>query len=93
MAMGPTLKCHFVLGLSIWSPEFFETGTIATLEAHNLLCRPMIKVRSQEKFKPLSKKFQQYVARHLLITKSKQFPIFSGRESNWQFDSGPFFWQ
>ncbi len=41
---------------------------------------------------PKWKAFQRYVARHLHATKSGQFLTFSGRESNCQFDSRPFFW-
>jgi hypothetical protein len=32
------------------------------------------------------------VGRHLNTSKSGRFPTFSNRESNWQFDSRPFFW-
>jgi hypothetical protein len=42
--MGLALKCHFV--------------TIATLEAHNFLCRLMIDVTFETKLWPLSRPFQ-----------------------------------
>jgi len=45
----PTPKCHFVSGLSSWSLEIPEIGTLATLEAHNFVCRPLIEVRSRAK--------------------------------------------
>jgi len=49
LAMGPTLKCHFVPKLSSWSPEIFEIGIVTTLGAHNLVCRHLIEVRFKAK--------------------------------------------
>jgi hypothetical protein len=49
LAMGPTPKCHFVLGLPSGSPEIPEIGTLAILEAHNFVCKSLIEVRSKTK--------------------------------------------
>jgi len=49
MAMRPTPKCHFVLGLPNGSPEIPIVGTPATLGAHNFVCRPLIEMMSEEK--------------------------------------------
>jgi hypothetical protein len=49
LAMGPTRKCHFVSGLPSWSREIPKIGTLTTLEAHNFVCKPLIKVRSKTK--------------------------------------------
>ncbi len=64
---------------------------VATLEAHNFVCRPPIKVRFKSKLYSLLKAFQRYVAHHLHTSKLGQFSTFSGWKSNWQFDSLPFF--
>jgi hypothetical protein len=50
------------------------------------LCKPSIEVRSKKTLQPLSRTFQQYVARHLHVNKSEWFLTFNGWESNWQFD-------
>jgi len=42
--MGPTPKCHFVLGLPCASPKILKIGTPTALEAHNFVCRPPIEV-------------------------------------------------
>jgi len=47
--MGPTPKCHFVLGLPSGSPEIPTTGTPKTLGAHNFACKPSIYMRSEAK--------------------------------------------
>jgi hypothetical protein len=47
--MGLAPNYHFVSGLPSWSPEIPEIGTPATLEAHNVLCKLSIEMRSQEK--------------------------------------------
>ncbi len=62
-------------------------------EAHNFVCTPSIEVRSEAKLQPLSRFFQGYVAHHLhtkKLGKLGKFLTFSGRESNYQFDSQPF---
>ncbi len=91
LAMGPTPKCHFVSRLPSWSPEILKIGIFTILETHNFVCRLSIKVKSKEKLQPLSRSFQRYVARHLHTRKSWRFLTFSDWESNWQFDSRPFF--
>jgi len=49
MAMGPTPKRHFVLGLPSGSLEIPIVGTLVTLGAHNFVCRPLIEMMSKEK--------------------------------------------
>jgi len=63
-------------------PEIPKIGTLATLEANNFLCKPLIKLKSKAKLQPLSRNFQWYVARHLHLTKSGRFLTFNGQESN-----------
>ncbi len=92
LATGPAPKCHFVPGLPSGSPEIPKIGTFASLKAHNFVCKPPIEARYEAKLQPFSRAFQQYVTRHLHGRESGQFLIFSGRESNCQFDSQPFFW-
>ncbi len=89
---GATSKWFFIPGLPSGSPEIPTSQTPTTLKAHNFLCRPLIIMRSEAKLQPLSKAFQQYVACCLNARKLGQFLTFSGQESNWQFDSQPFFW-
>jgi hypothetical protein len=74
------------------SPEILKIGTPMTLAAHNFVCKPLIDVRSKTKLEPLSRTFQWYVKHHLNARKLGRFLTFNGRESNWQFDSQPFFW-
>jgi len=92
MATRPTPKCHFLLGLSSGSLEIPKIGTLAILDTHNFVCRPMIEMKFEAKLYPLLRAFQSYVARHLHTRKLGRFLTFSGRESNCQFDSQPFFW-
>jgi hypothetical protein len=49
LTMGPTSKCHFVLGLSNGSPEIFKIETPVILEAHNFVCITLIEVRFKAK--------------------------------------------
>ncbi len=79
-------------GLPSGSPKIPPDGTLATLEPHNFAIRPPIEVLSKTKLYLLSRAFQRYVARPLQLSKSGRFPTFCGWESNWQFDSQPFFW-
>jgi hypothetical protein len=72
-------------------PKFPKIGTPRTLEGHNFLCRPSIEMRSEAKLYPSSRALQRYVACHLQANKSRQFLTFNAWESNWQFDSQPFF--
>jgi len=45
----PAPKCHFILGLSSWSPKIPKIGTFTTLKAHNVFCRPPIDMRFKAK--------------------------------------------
>ncbi len=92
LATRPAPKCLFVLRLPSESPEIPKIGILATLEAHNFLCKASIEVMSQAKLQPSSRAFQQYVALHLHVRQSGRFLIFNGWKSNWQFDSQPFSW-
>ncbi len=74
------------------SPEIAPIRIPMSLELHNFANRPWIEVRSEAKLYLLSRAFQWYVACCMQTSKSGQFPTFSGRELNWQFDSRPFFW-
>ncbi len=78
LPMGPAPKCHFVSGLPSESFEIPKVGTPITLEAHNFVCRPPIKMTLKEKLYPLPKAFQWYVIRHLNTRKSGRFLTFSG---------------
>jgi hypothetical protein len=49
-------------------------------------------MRSKAKLYPSSRAFQRYVARCMHPSESGRFSTFSGRESNYRFDSRPFFW-
>ncbi len=73
------------------SPEIALAGTPVTLETHNFANRTRIKVLSEAKLQLSLRAFQRYVARCLHTSKSGRFPTFSRQESNWQFDSWPFF--
>ncbi len=66
-----------------WSP--------GTQEAHNSRLQSLIATRSKPKLQPLSKSFQRRVALSIRRSRKGRFPTFSGRESNCQFDSRPFF--
>jgi hypothetical protein len=46
--MEDALKCHFPQDSQVGGFEIFEIEIFATLEAHNFLCRPSIKVRFKE---------------------------------------------
>ncbi len=92
LSTGATSKWLFVPGLPRGSPEIPTSRTPTTLRADNLACRPAIAMRTKAKLQPLSRAFQQYVSRCLHVRKQGRFLTFSGRESNYQFDSHPFFW-
>ncbi len=79
---GHIQMTFFVSGLPSGSPEIATTRILATLRAHNFLCRPSIVMRSKAKLQPLLRAFQRYVARRLHARKSGQFPTFSGRSQN-----------
>ncbi len=89
---GASTQMSFSLGFPNGSFQISKIGTPVTLEAHNFVCKPLIKMRSKAKLQPSLRTFQRYVAHHLHIGKLKQFLTFSDWESNWQFDSRPFFW-
>jgi hypothetical protein len=67
----------------VWTPR--------TLGAHNSQLKPPIGMRSKANLYLSSRAFQWYVALHLHTPGSGRFSTFSGRESNCQFDSRPFF--
>ncbi len=79
-------------GLPSGSPEIAPVETPVTLEPHNFAIKPWIEMRSKAKLQLLSRTFQRYITRPLQPSKSGRFLTFSGQESNWQFDSRPFFW-
>jgi hypothetical protein len=58
-------KWLFVPGLSSESPEIVKVRTFATLQVHNFLCKPLIRMRSKPKLQPSSRSFQRCVACHL----------------------------
>jgi hypothetical protein len=76
----------------VGSPKILEIETLNTLEAHNFLVKPSIKMSPKKKLYSSSRAFQWYVTHHLHASKSRRFLTFSGRESNRQFESRPFFW-
>ncbi len=92
LTMGPAPKCHFVEGFQSGSLKIPKVGTLATLGAHNFAFRPLIEMKSRAKLQFSLRTFQWYVANHLTLKKLGRFLTFSGRESNCQFDSRPFFW-
>jgi hypothetical protein len=49
LAMGPTPKCHFVLGFPSGNPEIPNIRIPTTLEARNFVHWPSIEVRSKAK--------------------------------------------
>jgi hypothetical protein len=75
----------------VGSPEILKIGTPTTLEAHNLFCKPLIEMSFEKKLYPSLRFFQQYVTHYLKANKLERFLTFSGRESNWHFESRPFF--
>jgi len=50
LATGPTPKCHFFPVLLSGNPEIPKVGTLATLGAHDFVCRPSIEKIIKEKF-------------------------------------------
>ncbi len=89
---GPHPNGFSLPGLRRGSPEIPPIETPATLEPHNFVSRPRIEVRFKAKLYLSLRAFQRYVANCLQPSKSGRFLTFSGQESNWQFDSRPFFW-
>jgi hypothetical protein len=66
-------------------------GTPGTLNGHNSRLQSPIATRSEPKLYPSSISFQRHVAHSNRMSGRHRFPTFSGRESNCQFDSRPFF--
>ncbi len=66
-----------------WSPGI--------LGAHNSRLRDRIATRSEPNLYPSSRSFQRRIALPIRTSGRGRFPTFNGRESNWQFDSRPFF--
>ncbi len=66
-----------------WSP--------GTLGAHNSRLRSLIATRSKPNLYPSVRSFQRRIALSILRSGRGRFSTFSGRESNCQFDSRPFF--
>ncbi len=89
---GGHIQMAFCLRLPSESPKIPTTGTPVTLRAHNFLYKPLITMSFKAQLQPLSRAFQQYVTRCLHARRLGRFLTFSGRESNCQFDSRPFFW-
>ncbi len=81
----------FFPGLSRRSPETVPVWTPGTLGIHNFLLRPRIGMRSKEILQLSLRAFQRHVVLLLQTLGSGRFLTFSGRESNCQFDSRPFF--
>ncbi len=72
--------------------KFPKLGLPRLWKSITFVCKPPIEMRSKAKLQPSSRDFQRYVAHHLQVRKLGRFLTFSGRESNSQFDSRPFFW-
>ncbi len=62
-----------------------------TLRDYNSSLKPLIETSSKEKLQLSSKAFQWCVALHLHTWGLGRFSTFRCQESNWQFDSRPFF--
>ncbi len=62
-----------------------------TLGAHNSQLRSLIATRSKPNLYPSSSSFQRRIALSIRRSERGRFLTFSGRESNCQFDSRPFF--
>ncbi len=69
--------------IPIWIP--------GTLGVHNFSPQARIGTKFEPKLQLSSRAFQRHVALPLQTSIKGRFPTFSGRESNCQFDSRPFF--
>ncbi len=87
---GGTRMAHFV-GTPEMESRNCPGGTPGTLNCHNSQLRSWIATRSKSKLYPSSRSFQRHVALPNRTSGRGRFPSFSGRESNCQFDSRPFF--
>ncbi len=65
--------------------------SLRTLGAHISRLQSWIATRSEPKLYPSSRSFQRRVTLSNMMSGRGRFPTFSGRESNCQFDSRPFF--
>ncbi len=65
--------------------------SLGTLGAHNSRLRSLIATRSKPNLQPSSRSFQQRIELSIRRSERGRFLTFSGRESNCQFDSLPFF--
>ncbi len=65
--------------------------SLGTLGAHNSQLPSLIATRFEPKLEPSSRSFQRHLALSIRRSGRGRFPTFSGRESNCQFDSRPFF--
>ncbi len=65
--------------------------SLGTLDVHSSSPQTRIVTRSKPKLQLLSRAFQRHVALLEATSGRGRFLIFSGRESNFQFDSRPFF--
>ncbi len=72
-------------------PKLSWFRLLGLLGAHDSQLRLLIGMRYKAHLQFSSKSFQRCVALHLHTPGSRRFPTFSGRESNYQFDSRPFF--
>jgi len=70
-----------------WSPGWSP----GTLGAHNSQLQSLIATRSKPILYSSSRSFQRRIALSIRRLGRGRFLTFSGRESNWQFDSRPFF--
>ncbi len=83
---GTSTQMSFCPGTPTWESNSHNR------DSHNFVCRPPIKMRSEAELQASSRAFQWYVARHFHARKLGPFVTFDGCESNYQFDSRPFFW-
>ncbi len=92
---GGHIQMAFCLGTPTWESrnclETVPVWTLGTLVAHNSLLKPSIGMRSKANLQFSLKAFQWCVALCMHAPGSGRFLTFSGRESNCQFDSRPFF--
>jgi hypothetical protein len=65
--------------------------SLETLGAHNSRLQSLITTRSKPNLYPSSRSFRRHITLSIRRSGRGRFPTFSGRESNWQFDSQPFF--
>ncbi len=86
------IQMVFCPGIAKWESRNRPSWDSHDFGAHEFTSKPSIEMNSEAKLQLLLRAFQRYVAHHLQISKLGRFLTFSGRESNCQFDSQPFFW-